>query len=332
MYSPLASTTAPPTPNLNMPFESLLLSTLLLSSPPRRVMAAGDGAMMIELEDRVVVVRKGDSDLEEVCRPEEKGERLLWPMGMKKCVLLGPKGVLKVYEAQNVIESRAGLLLEDDELVDALDVGNGTFTLLVGRMVGDQFLLPLPEYRFVCVNSKLERFGRQNEVLKRRPVAWGIYGMGKEVLLVAKSPEADKLKAIAFETGDSRELKRPINLEGKRITGMSVDPTTGNAVLTVEWDKGSELGIFSPRELKYSLLSPSMVGEPLDRPCLSPDSKQVIYRKELRGKKLLVAIAVGSGSAREICALGEGDEVVWLDNETVAVVQWDKVQRLLLRK
>src|SRR6266487_4409482 len=143
---------------------------LTLPDPPRRVVSAGEGSMMLELEDRVGLVRKGSTIVEDVCIPEEKGERLLCAQSFRRCVMLGPGGALKAYDGGNAVQKQAGVLLEDDELVETISTGKDRFVALVGRMAGDELLVPTPEYRFVWIDAKLGLAGRPSDPMKRRPL------------------------------------------------------------------------------------------------------------------------------------------------------------------
>jgi hypothetical protein len=300
--------------------------TVTLASPPRTVLVAANGAMMLEFEDRVGVLLKDTTIVTDVCIPEERGERLLWPLSAGRCVMLGAMGVLKLYEGRRMPENHPGVLRDGDELIETMDVGDGSRLILVGRSVGDELLLPTPEYRFVWVSGKFERLNRANHVMSRRPLAWGVNAGAKSILLLAAQPEGESLIAVNLATGEARDQPRPAELKQRRLTGLSVERSTGHVALTTTSGADSELGTLPELAGKYTSLVSGQAR--LERPLWSPDGKFILHAKSIGERKMLAVVSIATRVSREIGALGDADEFLWLDNRTIAVVSWDSLRRI----
>src|SRR5882672_1931676 len=181
-------------------------SRVTLPTPPRRILAVGEGAMMLELEDEMVVLGKTDVTPRRVCKTEEKGERLLWALSADRCATLAPGGIVKIYEKGKVRERRDGLFHEDDELVQTVDAGADRTAVLVGRMTGDPLVLPLPEYRFLIFKNAGQAAGQPDFSMKRKPLGWGVHPSDSTICVAVSEADAEKLAAIPMEKGPARSL------------------------------------------------------------------------------------------------------------------------------
>jgi hypothetical protein len=244
--------------------------------------------------------------------------------------MLGHTGLLKTYEGRTALGSDSGVIAANDELVDTTPAGAGSHVILVGTMRGEALELSIPEFRFVWVSAQLEKLGHPGPPLPHKPIGWGVHHPTKHLIFLARVPEGEKLMNLDLESGASREILPPAELQNKRITGMDVDALTGNLAVTCEWEKGAEAGMISNPALKYSSIASGLPGDRMDAPLWSPDGKHLIYRKETKAKISLMATRLAPKLSIELHALKSGDEMLWLDNTTLAVVSWDIVNRIEL--
>jgi len=301
---------------------------LVFPSPPRRVLAAGHGAFMAELEDGIVAARKGDLMPSKICVPEEKGERLLWPLGTDRCVTLAPGGLVKIYERGRVAQRHSGIFAEDDELVGTTEPGHGQAAILLGRMTGDPLLLPSPEYRFLVLKHTAEVLAQPSLRLPRKPVGWGLHPGGSVIFVLVRGEESDQCLGLPLDARPAEELSPPPAVAGKRASGMAVEPSTGTLALTLMGKNGHELGLIKT-PAKSPTYNPLTTGlEPLDQPVWSPDGHSLSYRREGKHGQDLMVVRVLRAAPKRVAALQPGDETLWLDGATLGVVRWDKLQRV----
>jgi hypothetical protein len=145
-----------------------------------------------------------------------------------------------------------------------------------------------------------------------------------------QEPDGQKLRALNLENGQIDEVARPRDLDGKQITGFSAQPTTGDLALTLSDNKGSAVAILSRQAGRFTQLDVANPGETFDRPSWSPDGQKVLWRNtSARGASLKLR-TVATPPTREVRRPGEGDDWLWLDNDLLAMVKWDAVERITI--
>ena len=108
---------------------------------------------------------------------------------------------------------------------------------------------------------------------------------------------------------------------------MSVDPATGNLALIVRTDKHYELGHLENPAGRATYRTLAISPAEVDQPSWSPSGHTVSYRQAAPEGRTMMVRTLRAGVPRPLCSLKEGDETLWLDEHTVAVVRWDRIAR-----
>lgn len=296
-----------------------------LPEPARRVLAGEDRALVFEFESAVAQLRFDSTAFELRAVPEQPGELLVAPRGREQCVMLGPAGTLKIYAGKELLHTRASALHDDDELIDARVRRDGSLVMLVGARVGEELFLPVPEFRFVSFGAGLERIGPDAPRMSARPVSWDLDDRSATAIALQTTGAGAEIRVTRLLEGTTESLALPADIGQGRLTGFAVDPVSGSMVLARLGDGLSELRGWSPRAGRHLRLAAVDAPEELGTPQWSPDARKILFKRSSGDRAELLTMDLASDTLQVVCPLGAGAQALWVDPETIAVVDWDEV-------
>jgi hypothetical protein len=297
-----------------------------LPEPPRRVVAGEGGALVFEFESAVAQLRFDSTAFELRAVPEQPGELLVAPRGREQCVMLGPAGTLKIYAGKELLHKRPSALRENDEFIDARVRRDGGLVMLVGARVGDELLLPVPEFRFVSFDRELERIGGPDSPpMSSRPMSWDLDERNGTAIVLQSAEAGAQLCVTRLSEGTVESVALPPDIAEGRLTGIAVDPPSGSIVLARLADAVSELRGWSPRVGRHVRLATVVAPEELSDPQWSPDARKVMFKRISGGGTELLSIHLASLAVQVVCPLSAGAQTIWVDADTVAVIDWDEL-------